>query len=208
MIAATSHRKLAGGEYEFNQIAAAASFNKAFEHTIYFGEHDPKLDSPTTTFVPSEDWPHIITMVELLANLPVWGCLVNSDIVVSPDFGRVERALREQSMECAVSRRYEFDPINPVKPKAVVDNGLDIFCAIPEVWGHCAREIPKAFRIGHQRWDTWMIGFMNHHYGMKFRDFTRFKVIFHPKHDGRKFGHEITAEIPWESASFGMPLSL
>lgn len=208
MIAITSHRKLEGGETEFNQVAAGASFNKAFDHVIYMGGFEPKLSTPTTTFTPCDDWPSIRSMCEILASFNDWGCLVNSDIVVSPEFTRVEQQLRAKNAHCAVSHRWEFEVTNPVKPKKVVDNGLDIFCAVPEVWAHAAREIPADFRIGHQRWDTWMIGFMNSNYAASFYDFTKSKVIFHPRHEGRKFGHAITGHIPFAPETFGMPIPL
>lgn len=208
MIFISSHRPLGGGEVSVNQISANESWQKVADHIVLFGCEEQKLNSPIVSFIPSEEWPPIFMLMEMAARLNDWCAILNADIVVSQEFAAVEKKLREKKASCAVSYRYQFDPTNPVAEKKVVDNGLDIFCAVPEVWRHAAKEIPRDFRIGHQRWDTWMIGFLNTHYFQSFYDFTASKTIFHPKHESRKFGHEIKGQIPFEPTAFSMPVKL
>lgn len=210
MIAFSSFRPLdTNDEYRSNQLSANESWGKAFQHIIYFNERDERMENGIVSWIDRGNWPLIFELVEMAAEMKDWSCIINSDIFVSPDFERVETKLREKGAKAAVSYRYEYNPTNPLIEKRVVDNGLDIFCATPDVWKHVLKEIPREFRIGHPRWDTWMIGFLNTHYFENFFDFTASRTIYHPKHEGRKFGFEIkTEDMPFEAGMFAMPTRL
>ncbi len=196
-------------EIRDNQLLANESWNRVADYIVYFSNRDDRLHTPLTNWIHGDEWPLIYDLVLMASYMPEWTCLINSDIWVSPDFGKVERALRNAKASCAVSRRYTYHPTNPLAPKIVErdDLGLDIFCGTQEVWQAAAKLIPKQFRIGHSQWDSWMIGMMNSHFGDRFYDFTDSKVIFHPKHGGRNPPFTVPPGLsPWTSNAYGMPL--
>lgn len=197
MIALSSFRPLdENPEYRTNQIAAFESWQHAFDHVVYFNKHDDRMRSEATTFLPREEWPTIKEMAEFAASIEgYWCAIVNADIVVSPDIDFVEQKLKAINAQCAVSSRYEFIPGNPVKAPAVIDNGLDFFAATPDVWRQFAKDVPAHFRIGHNTWDTFAIGWMNTHCD-GFYDITPAKVIFHPRHSGRRQKYEMGNRLP------------
>jgi len=210
MICISSARSLSRctPEIASNQIAANESWNKIFDHIIIFGEREAKLDSGITTWVPAEGWPKIKDMMQLASRLSDWSCILNADIFVSPELGRVEDKLRQVKAACAMSYRYEYNPTNPLVEKKVVDNGLDIFCAVPEVWSAACKQVPDVCRMGHSQWDTWTIGFFNTYYYTSFYDFTPARVVFHPKHGSRTTNYEIgRLPMPFEANAFAPPMN-
>ena len=191
-------------EIAANQLTAQQSWRPVFEDIVLFNEQEPGLASGQTTFIPSENWPKIKELVHFASLLPDWSCIINADIVVSLDFLHVEHSLRKIGANCATSSRYEFEPLNPVVPKRVMDLGLDIFCATPEVWKAMLPLVPDAFRIGHTQWDSFTLGFLNDNFGGRFFDFTPAEVIYHPKHGNRKTAHEVPAGLT-PFSNFAMP---
>lgn len=114
-----------------------------------------------------------------------WSCIINADIVLLPEtFRAVELALHKAHARSATSFRYEFDPHDVQRRIRRYDMGLDIFCALPEVWGRVAQIIPPCYRIGHGVWDTWMVGYFNLE-GQPCYDFTGSRCVLHPKHESR-----------------------
>ncbi len=109
-----------------------------------------------------------------------WVCLINSDIVVPEKVKGVERRMTEQGIKCAISQRYDLES------GFVIDQGLDAFFAVPEVWESAYKKIPPDFRIGFGAWDNFMLGHFVCEYGRKCADITREKLVGHPKHEDRK----------------------
>lgn len=210
MIAISSFRPLdTNEEYRKNQIAAFESWNKVFDAIVFFNAPDERMKSGITSFFPSEDYPFILTLAGLASRFPEnLVCLINSDIVASPDLLYVEQTLKENKASCAVSHRWQFDPVNLMQPKQVVDLGLDIFVGTSEVWGRVARLVPEEFRIGHGMWDTWLIAFFNKHFASTFYDFTPSRCIFHPKHGGRQSKFDLPKSLldGVDSGLCGMPV--
>lgn len=189
----SSFRALAdNSEVAFNQILAKESWNKVFGKIILFGAHEPKLESFQTEFVDTGDFPKI-QMLALAASLSdSMTCLINADIVVASYLIPVLQDVERKGGQCATSHRYEFDPRNPDYDKAkVVDNGIDFFCAYPDLWKIIVREVPTEYRLGHCRWDSWMMGFFNTMRPRAFYDITSRRCFFHPKHESRKRVYEI-----------------
>lgn len=190
MIAITSIRPFnKSDEYKTNQIRAAQSWN-LFEHVYIIGQREPELEFLAgTTFLEGLDWPTIKYISILASEIgDRYVAVINSDIVVAEPLLQAERKLQELTIPCATSYRYEFDPTDPDLSKAVrykIDRGMDIFVALPNVWKMVADRIPEDLRIGHNRWDSWVCGFFCHNFGFGFRQFTDYRCIFHPKHDGR-----------------------
>lgn len=143
-----------------------------------------------TSFLEGREWPTIKHIAHLASEINGgrYVAVINSDIVVTEPILEVEKKLKELTIPCATSYRYEFDPTAPDLSGAVrykTDRGMDIFVALPHVWKMVADRIPDDLRIGHNRWDSWMCGFFCHNFGFGFRQFTDYKCIFHPRHDGR-----------------------
>lgn len=196
MIAISSHRPLADSvEYMRTQLLAHESWEEVFSQIVYFGEPQLALDSDKTVFIVSEEYPRILDLVEFAAAQNDWCCLINADIVVAPHLPAIEQNLKRQRVMAAISQRWQFDMDDEkVKPK-VVDLGLDFFAASPIIWREAFLCIPPEFRIGHIRWDTWMLGFFNHRCGSGCRDLTKAQVIFHPRHGDRRMPHHIPDNI-------------
>jgi hypothetical protein len=165
MIAVTSMRPPpdCAPEILLNQSLAMQSWAPVFNSVTNFGGSEPPL---------------IVDMMKKAAEYADWSCLINADIVVAPKFRQVETLLVASNAKCAFSLRYQNGK--------VTDMGLDIFCAVSEVWHRAAREVPKQFRLGHILWDTWTLQFFAANYGKDCFDFTPSKVIFHTPHGNRK----------------------
>lgn len=183
-------------EYDHNQMVAKASWEGVFDRIIYVNQPEPKLASPKTEFVPTtETHPFIQTMAQVASAQPGWSAIVNADIVIGPSLKAAEHSLRLHGAKAAMSRRYEFNPAVGMGEAKVVDLGLDFFAAVPGTWRQAAEVIPPAFRIGHQQWDTWMLGFINAACGRFCFDLTSYRCVFHPKHEGRRFVHPVAELI-------------
>lgn len=150
-----------------------------FDQIIYFGEPEPKLQSLKTHFIPCQSKPTIRAMAKTASDYGSWTCIVNADIVVTDKFGEVERRLKQLECECALSGRYD------IGTGMVLDQGLDIFCALPKVWRNVSLRIPKTFTLGRILWDTWTLSYFVKNYGRKCADFTPSKCVFHPHHGER-----------------------
>lgn len=151
----------------------------AFERIIYVGKSCPELSSILSEFVPGEDRPSIQHLCKIAASVGTWAALVNSDIVISPKLKEVEARMNAQGLKCALSQRHDLDS------GFVIDQGLDFFVGVPEVWKAAAEQIPRDFRISFGQWDNWMLGHFVCGYGRKCADITREKIVYHPKHEDR-----------------------
>jgi hypothetical protein len=179
--------------YAKNQIRARQSWDDCFESVHYFGQPEPSLDGKQTkTFFLGSNWPTVRDMASFASGSSAqYAAILNADIVVSPLISRVERQMLNLGLPAATSYRYEFDPSDPVILRMDGirnrnDRGMDIFIATPQIWGIVADKIPAYLRIGHPTWDTWICGFFCSTLGRGFVQFTEERVVFHPKHEGRK----------------------
>lgn len=195
LTAISSFRQLAdSSEVAANQLRAKRSWDLVFDRIVLFGYYDKRLDSPITVFIPCEDFPHISSMVWVASGQTSPACLLNADIVVAPNLKVMVNQAWAKGCQAMTSQRLEFDPKTEDYFRArVVDLGADFFCAMPDVWKQVYKEIPEQFRIGHQRWDQWMLNFLWYTYRRRFVDITTLGPIFHPKHEGRKMLHNIDA---------------
>lgn len=73
----------------------------------------------------------------------------------------------------------------------MVDSGIDIFAASPEVWTAITNVIPENIRLGCQKWDWWMLGAFAEFGGKYFHAITNHRCVFHPKHGNRKYGGDV-----------------
>lgn len=179
-------------EVAANQLRAKRSWDLVFDRICLFGDYDKRLASPTTDFIKCPDFPHISSMAWLASKMGSPVCILNADIVVAPNLKEmVNKAWAKQAM-ALTSQRLEFDPRTEDYFRArVVDYGCDFFCAFPEVWKQVYKSVPSQFRIGHQRWDQWMLNFLWFTLNRRFVDITTLGPIFHPKHEDRKMPHHI-----------------
>ena len=179
-------------EVAANQLRAKKSWDLVFDRIILFGQFDKRLNSPVTEFVTCEDFPRISSMVWAAAHQSKPACILNADIVVAPNLKDLVRQAWDKGALAMTSRRLEFDPKTEDYFRArCVDLGCDFFCATKEVWKMAYREVPKQFRIGHNRWDNWMLNFLWYHLQRRFVDISTLGPIFHPKHGSRKQPHQI-----------------
>ncbi len=179
-------------EVAANQIRAKKSWDKVFDRIVLFGAFDKRLATPVTDFVPCEDFPHISLLLWMASKQIEPTCILNADIVVAPNLKELVGRAWAKGALAMTSRRLEFDPKTEDYFRAlVVDLGADFFCAKQEVWKQAHHEIPKVFRIGHNRWDNWMLNFLWHHCQRRFVDISTLGPIFHPKHGSRKQPHAI-----------------
>lgn len=185
VIALSSFRPNATGEYADNQHRARATWLKVFDAILYFNSPQVDMMGPNIAFKESSNPPTIKRMMECASRAPNWCCIVNADIVLAAKFLKVEAKLKEMGAKCAISRRFNFDPNKIGEPSKSDDLGLDIFCAVPQVWAHAATNVPEQYVISRQRWDNWTVAFFMAHYPEDCVDFSESGVIFHPRHDGR-----------------------
>lgn len=183
-------------EYPENQIRAHKSWEPVVDRIVYFNKPEPDLAGPNTEFVNGEEeFPRIVDMVRFCYESGPVAAIVNADIVLKPEIGHAFDVVRYRHVGAATSRRFDLETglLNPD------DKGRDIFICKRRVWGMIAHEIPECLRIGHQQWDSWMVGFLRKKLDKKFAEFTQMRAVFHPKHEGRLMPHsgEIDASGPY-----------
>lgn len=163
---------------------AKVTWDLVFSEVHYFNQAEPLLSGLNTLFIktdPPDEAPTIALMAEHASLTRSWTAILNADIMVMVDMLRIERILSyKYHADCALSRR--FRTVHDQEP---TDWGLDFFVARPEVWRAVAVQIPKVFRLGHIRWDTWLCSFWAHQYPQRFVDLTPSRLILHPDHDER-----------------------
>lgn len=193
LAAVSSFRSLDdSAEVAENQLRAKRSWDLVFDRILLFGIYDKRLASPVTQFLTYEDFPHISMMAWVASQHTYPACLLNADIVVAPNLKELVNKAWAKGALAMTSQRLEFDPKTEDYFRAVVrDLGADFFCAMPAVWKQVHKAIPSLFRIGHQRWDQWMLNFLWYKYRRQFVDITTLAPIFHPKHEGRKMPYTI-----------------
>jgi hypothetical protein len=189
----TSHRPLSESpEIARNQIRAKESWELVFDEIIYFGKQEPSLSSNKTMFIDSDEFPTIDLLLTAAALASDWSCLINADIVVSPLLGKVLEECIQKRVQAFTSMRYEFDPdAKDMSQAKVKDSGYDFFMTDAALWTGAAQKIPPGYRIGHNRWDNWILGYFNTVCRRRFVDITSRRVIFHPRHENRKQPHHI-----------------
>lgn len=187
-------------EYDRNQLAAKASWEIVASAIVYFNDVQPQLASPKTHFIPAEQYPALIDMVDFAADQgDEWVALVNADIVVTPIFIHAEKRLKEKKAVAASSWRWEFDPAVGISPCAHIDNGLDFFAAVPGAWNQIYEQMhtgaqgdadaPKHLRWASPGWDSWMLGTFFHLFSHRgFYNLTGWKAVRHPRHGSRRYG--------------------
>lgn len=180
-------------EYRRNQLRAKESWEKVFDRIIYFGHAEPELASGKTTFIGHEGWPTIREVAAEASRQFDMVTVLNADIVLTRNFFALECRMRESGALACTSRRYTFNPDEPIEAhKCVIeqqDKGLDVFVMMPALWARMAVEMPESLRMGHQQWDTWVSGWCTFHLGHSFRNFNELRAILHPRHNGRKMPH-------------------
>lgn len=203
MIIISSFRPNATGEYSQNQHRARSTWLNAFDGIIYFNTAQADMAAPRISFRESPNPPTIKRLMECASRSPDWCAIANADIVVNRKFRLVEAKLRELGAKCAVSRRFTFDPARMSEPAKADDLGLDIFCAVPEVWKRAAEFIPEQYVIGKQRWDCWTLAFFMVNWPDHCWEFSRAATIFHPIHGGRgdqsmeAYGAVVESSLTW-----------
>lgn len=209
MIAVSSFKPLdLSVEVALNQIRAHETWSRAFDAIIYFGKPEPRLECSKTNFIYHDDFPTISLMALTAAMTGDWCCIINSDIVVSPDLFRVwDKAVR-QGAKAITSYRWEYEPGDiDLMNTRITDNGFDFFATSPDLWAKISIEVPPSYRIGHNVWDSWMLGFFNVHLGRKFVDITSQRVIFHPKHGQRQQKWAVVPQTTGYDAYSGSPFT-
>lgn len=193
MTAVSSFRPLSESkEIARNQLRAKESWEDVFDEIVYFASApEPDLKSSKTYFVPCEEFPTIDKMMTTASVANDWACLINSDIVVGPLLGTVIRDCIKKNIQAVTSMRYEFEPGADLSRARVKDSGYDFFMSSPGLWADAAKQIPSGYRIGHNRWDNWVLGYFNTVCKKRFVDITSRKVIFHPRHGERKQPYHI-----------------
>lgn len=189
-----------------NQRRAHASWTRVFTSIVYFGPVESELESEQTKFVPAEDFPKIKTLVTAAAISYPNACLINADIVVGEHLPAVIQQVIAKRGRAAVSRRYEFTG-DDVERARLEDNdwGMDFFWATSDLWLQLTKVLPPHFRIGHDRWDAYLLGFFNTVAPGAFWDITGRRCIFHPRHVDRKREYEIWKVDDQFTLKSGMP---
>lgn len=175
-----------------NQLRAKESWESVFTEIIYFGGLEPALVSPKTMFVDSKEFPTIDLLITAASFARGWVCILNADIVVSTVLGAVVAECIRKNVKAITSKRYQFEPDDPDMERAkVVDAGYDFFMADAKMWAGAAQHVPSGYRIGHNRWDNWVLGYFNTVCQKRFVDITSRRCVFHPRHGERKQPYHI-----------------
>jgi len=206
VIVISSHRALKDSpEVAKNQIRAHKSWQNVFDEILYFGDPEPELTCPKTSFITSEDFPPIAAMATAASMGGDFACLINADIVVSKGLIWAMGDVWKRGGMAATSKRYEFVDEN-LNDAQIVDVGIDFFGASYDLWAQVAKRVPPHYRVGHSSWDTWLMGFFNTVAPQQYWDITNRRCIYHPKHGDRKRAHHIKAIDDIYTLSCGFPM--
>lgn len=209
MIAISSFKPLdLSVEVALNQIRAHETWSRAFDAIIYFGPYEPRLKCPKTSFICHDDFPTISLMALTASMTGDWAAILNADIVVAPNLPAVwDRAVRQGARALTSYRwEYEEDDLDLMNAR-IADNGFDFFATTPDMWGRVSAEVPASYRIGHNVWDSWLLGFFNTVLQRKFFDITSQRVIFHPKHGAREQKWPVVNEPSMYATHSGAPFT-
>lgn len=191
-------------EYARNQGRAVESWQEIFERVFLIGEPEAGLSFANVEFVPGMDFPHIKSMIEILARQPGWSAWINCDIVLTPMLHQAVRRMEQLGKLAATSQRWTFNPVTFDLSKAVVeynDFGLDIFITTQPHWQHMLSVIPGNLRKAGQVYDTWMTGYFWNRMGHGYCSLTDYRCVFHPKHGGRKMA--AANDVAWIQDRYG-----
>lgn len=192
-------------EYQRNQLAAKKSWEKVATRIVYFSAREPALDSAKTVWIPSEEYPRILDLVEFATQQTEWCALINSDIILGANLPLVEAKLKARKAKCASSWRWNFDPAIGIQSGVHNDWGGDFFAAVPEVWQRCYEMIDERLCVGSTFWDCWMLSFFCTFYVSDFWNITNSRVVFHPNHGARihgpRFVHDTVQIYGWPRMS-------
>lgn len=183
------------GEYQRNQLAAKASWERVATRIFYFNAREPALDSPKTVWIPADEYPRILDLCELAAQQNEWCAILNGDIVIGPGFPLVEAKLKARHATCASSWRYNFDPAVGIQGGVHDDNGLDFFAAVPAVWQKAYEMCDDRLHVSSTGWDCWCLSLFCTFFQQGFWDVTPSRVIFHPRHLGRIHGPRVELDL-------------
>lgn len=192
MIAVSSFRALEHSqEIAINQIRAIVSWQQAFSRILLFGAAEPELASPITEFIPCQNFPMMRTLLLAAAMSREPACVINADIVVTPELPLVMRRAFSKGALAASSWRYQYTPGQSLNNAKIVDNGLDFFAAVPGLWIKAFLRMPSGYHIGHSAWDSWLNSFFSTTCRGRFADISPARCIFHPRHGSRKTVYSI-----------------
>jgi len=179
-----------------NQLRAKESWECVFDSIIYFNAPDFRMASDKTIFIESEDFPFMSAMFLAAAMTDDITAIVNADIVVARGLRQVIEREFGRGAGAMMSFRCEFDPNNPdYKNAKQIDQGLDFFCSAPEIWHMAHKYVPSDYRMGHIKWDNWLMNFLHHTLSGRFlSDITQQRCVFHPIHEERHRPHPINDE--------------
>lgn len=112
--------------------------------------------------------------------------LVNSDIILTPDFNKVLTLTDKHNNNwAAASRRYHYT--KDMSKAEIKDWGIDTFAASARVWKMVYNDMNKynadRLRIGKNLWDSWLSGYFSASIiSSKYIDMTNLKCVFHKEH--------------------------
>lgn len=170
-----------------NQTRAKTSWESVFDCIMYFNAPDDRMQSPKTIFIDSEEFPRMSAIFLAAAMTDDITAFINADIVTAPNLRNVIEREFSRGAGAMMSFRHEFDPQAVDLNRAQrVDDGLDFFCSVPEIWHMAHKYVSTEYRIGHGKFDCWLMNFFNVTLsGRFFPDITHERCIFHPRHGDR-----------------------
>lgn len=192
-------------EYARNQTRAVQSWSNIFEDIFLIGSPEPDLALPNVIFIDSgEKFPTIKDMVLLLTRSKDWGCWINCDIVLTPTINKVLEDMPRCGAWAVTSQRWTFDADTFDLWRAKVepnDFGLDIFITTGLIWNRMYPLIHPGLRKAGMMYDTWMTGYFVRTLGDSYRNFTGYRCVFHPRHEGRQ--QEQHNKMEWVQDQYG-----
>lgn len=198
MIAVSSFRafdKDPTGEYRANQLFANQSWQRNFTKIVYFNSFEPELNSSKTIFIPSPEYPQILSLIEFCAMQNEWCAILNADIVLGAGFPLVEAKLKARKATCASSWRYNFDPAIGISSGVHDDNGLDFFAGIPSVWQNAYELCDERLYVSSTGWDVWLLSLFCTFHQQGFWNITNSHIVYHPRHLGRVHGPRVELDL-------------
>lgn len=128
-----------------------------------------------------EDFPPVYRLLEVASQQHGKVILLDADLRIKHTIYNPINELKDASI--ITSRRWSFQ-----NGKAWVDPddfAVDFFMGHASLFVEPAKLMPKGCRVGHNLWDSWLVGYFNKTLGDKIVSATKYGFLYHPKHDER-----------------------
>lgn len=176
-------------QWKTNLLRARDSWLGLGCKVVIVGPENPEYAKPGVEFTGHPPFPKKNLIFGKAAAQSGIVALVDADLIVSESVNQALEYISNGTVKMLTSKRWTYNPAMFDLNAAFVDpndNAVDCYIGDSSLFVHPASVMPGSFREAHNIWDTWAVGYFNKTLGTAFKSATKFKFLFHPKHEERR----------------------